>query len=234
MVKKVLMQTYLWVLLLLLYAPILIIVIYSFTDAKVLGNWTGFSLNLYRSLCNTGAHHSLMNALINTIAIAFIAATVSTLLGSVAAIGIYNLKARSRKAMGFINTIPILNGDIITGISLFLLFVSLGITQGFTTVVLAHITFCTPYVVLSGSYSDAGFVESDCSGNPSGNGKRIPAGTDHFHRRFCGNGVYHWKSGIGNAFYLYLCRCPQGWSDAGASSAVRPDVCRYLDLADYY
>ena len=126
MVKKVLMQTYLWVLLLLLYAPILIIVIYSFTDAKVLGNWTGFSLNLYRSLCNTGAHHSLMNALINTIAIAFIAATVSTLLGSVAAIGIYNLKARSRKAVGFINTIPI-----------------------FTTVVLAHITFCTPYVVLS-------------------------------------------------------------------------------------
>ena len=105
MVKKVLMQTYLWVLLLLLYAPILIIVIYSFTDAKVLGNWTGFSLNLYRSLCNTGVHHSLMNALINTIAIAFIAATVSTLLGSVAAIGIYNLKARSRKAMGFINTI---------------------------------------------------------------------------------------------------------------------------------
>ena len=153
MVKKVLMQTYLWVLLLLLYAPILIIVIYSFTDAKVLGNWTGFSLNLYRSLCNTGAHHSLMNALINTIAIAFIAATVSTLLGSVAAIGIYNLKARSRKAMGFINTIPILNGDIITGISLFLLFVSLGITQGFTTVVLAHITFCTPYVVLSGMVS---------------------------------------------------------------------------------
>lgn len=71
MVKKVLMQTYLWVLLLLLYAPILIIVIYSFTDAKVLGNWTGFSLNLYRSLCNTGAHHSLMNALINTIAISF-------------------------------------------------------------------------------------------------------------------------------------------------------------------
>ena len=59
------------------------------------------------------------------------------------------LKARSRKAIGFVNSIPILNGDIITGISLFLLFVSLGITQGYTTVVLAHITFCTPYVVLS-------------------------------------------------------------------------------------
>ena len=150
MVKKVLMQTYLWVLLLLLYAPILIIVIYSFTDAKVLGNWTGFSLNLYRSLCNTGAHHSLMNALINTIAIAFIAATVSTLLGSVAAIGIYNLKNRyARNAIQFVNNIPILNGDIIIGISLFLLFITLGIPQGYTTVVIAHITFCLPYVILS-------------------------------------------------------------------------------------
>lgn len=143
------MQTYLWGLLLLLYAPIAIIIIYSFTESKVLGNWTGFSLKLYGSLLNTNAHHSLMNACINTVAIAVIAATVSTLLGSIAAIGIFNLKARSRKAMGFVNTIPILNGDIITGISLFLLFVSLGITQGFTTVVLAHITFCTPYVVLS-------------------------------------------------------------------------------------
>ena len=149
MVKKIIMQTYLWVLLLMLYAPIAIIVIYSFTDAKVLGNWTGFSLDLYKSLLNTGAHHSLMNAFVNTVLIALIAATASTLLGSIAAIGIYNLKARSRKAVGFVNSIPILNGDIITGISLFLLFVSLGITQGFTTVVLAHITFCTPYVVLS-------------------------------------------------------------------------------------
>ena len=149
MVKKIFAQTYLWVLLLLLYSPIVIIVIYSFTDAKVLVNWTGFSTKLYSFLFNTGAHHSLMNALVHTITIALLAATASTLLGSIAAIGIFNLKARSRKAIGFVNSIPILNGDIITGISLFLLFVSLGITQGYTTVVLAHITFCTPYVVLS-------------------------------------------------------------------------------------
>ena len=148
MVKKIFAQTYLWILLLLLYSPIVIIVIYSFTEAKVLGNWTGFSTKLYTSLLTTGAHHSLMNALINTITIAMLAATASTLLGSVAAIGIFNLKSRSRKAISFVNSIPILNGDI-TGISLFLLFVSLGITQGYTTVVLAHITFCTPYVVLS-------------------------------------------------------------------------------------
>lgn len=149
MVKKIFAQTYLWLLLLLLYSPIVIIVIYSFTEAKVLGNWTGFSTKLYSSLFHTDSHHSLMNALMNTITIAFIAATAATLLGSITAIGIFNLKSRSRKAIGFVNSIPILNGDIITGISLFLLFVSLGISQGYTTVVLAHITFCTPYVVLS-------------------------------------------------------------------------------------
>ncbi len=149
MVKKILAQGYLWLLLLMLYSPIIIIVIFSFTEAKVLGNWTGFSTKLYTSLFNTGAHHSLLNALLNTVSIALIAATVSTILGSIAAIGIFNLKARSQKAIGFVNSIPILNGDIITGISLFLLFVSLGISQGYTTVVLAHITFCTPYVVLS-------------------------------------------------------------------------------------
>ncbi|MCD8261565.1 MAG: ABC transporter permease [Bacteroides sp.] len=149
MVKKVLAQTYLWVFLLLLYSPILIIIIFSFTEARVLGNWTGFSLKLYSSLFSGGTHHSLINALLNTISIALIAATVSTILGSITAIGIFNLRNRSRKAINFVNSIPILNGDIITGISLFLLFVSLGISQGYTTVVLAHITFCTPYVVLS-------------------------------------------------------------------------------------
>lgn len=149
MVKKIIAQGYLWLLLLMLYSPIIIIVIFSFTEAKVLGNWTGFSTKLYTSLFNTGAHHSLLNALLNTVSIALIAATVSTILGSIAAIGIFNLKARTQRTIGFVNSIPILNGDIITGISLFLLFVSLGISQGYTTVVLAHITFCTPYVVLS-------------------------------------------------------------------------------------
>lgn len=146
---KYLGKAYLWFLLVLLYAPILIIMIFSFTEAKVLGNWTGFSTKLYTSLFAGGVHRSLISAIWNTLAIALIAATVSTLLGSLAAIGIYNLRARSRQAIGFVNSIPILNPDIITGVSLFLLFVSFGISQGFTTVVLAHITFCTPYVVLS-------------------------------------------------------------------------------------
>ena len=197
MVKRIFAQVYLWILLVLLYAPVLIIVIFSFTEAKVLGNWTGFSLNLYESLMNSGTHHSLMNALVNTVAIALIAAVVSTLLGSIAAVGIFNLRARGRKAMNFVNTIPILNGDIITGVSLFLLFVSLGVTQGFTTVVLAHITFCTPYVVLSvlprlkqmnpNLYEaaldlGAGFVESDSARDTSGNDQWISSGTDYLYR----------------------------------------------------
>ena len=123
--------------------------IYSFTEARVLGNWTGFSTKLYQNLFVHGAHHSLVNALWNTVTIALITAVASTILGTITAIGMFNLRTRQRKAVSFVNNIPILNGDIIMGVSLFLLFVSLGVRQGYTTVVLAHIAFCTPYVVLS-------------------------------------------------------------------------------------
>lgn len=147
--RRILSRSYLAVLLVLLYAPILIIIIFSFTEAKVLGNWTGFSFKLYTSLFQGGVHHTLTSALWNTLIIGLSAATLSTILGTMAAIGIYNLQPGPRKAIKVMNTIPILNPDIITAISLFLLFVSLGISQGYTTVILAHITFCTPYVVLS-------------------------------------------------------------------------------------
>lgn len=149
MMKRILSSSYLGILLVMLYAPILIIIIFSFTEAKVLGNWTGFSLKLYSSIFHGGIHHSLTSALWNTLIIGLIAAAASTVLGTMAAIGIYNLMPRAQKAIQMVNTIPILNPDIITAISLFLLFVSLGISQGYTTVILAHITFCTPYVVLS-------------------------------------------------------------------------------------
>lgn len=149
MLKKTLCQGYLWVLLLMLYAPIIIIMVFSFTEAKVMGNWTGFSLQLYKNLFTEGSHHSLTAALANTITIALITATASTIFGTFTAIGIHNLRNRqARQAISFVNTIPILNGDVIIGISLFLLFITLGIPQGYTTVVLSHITFCLPYVIL--------------------------------------------------------------------------------------
>lgn len=147
--KRFFAQAYIWLLLIILYAPIVIIIIFSFTEAKVLGNWTGFSLNLYKNLFSGGISNALIRSIENTLSIGILAAVFSTLLGSVAAIGIHNMRNREKKIITFFNDIPMLNPDIITGISLFLMFVAFSVTQGYLTVVLAHISFCTPYVVLS-------------------------------------------------------------------------------------
>ena len=147
--NKFLANLYLWILLAVLYAPIAIILIFSFTEAKVLGSWSGFSTELYSSLFRGDASSSLNQAIFNTVVIALVAASVSTLLGSIAAIGIYNMKRGQRRVVSFVNSIPMINPDIITGISIFLLFVFLGIGRGLGTLICAHIAFCTPYVVLS-------------------------------------------------------------------------------------
>lgn len=148
--RKILAKSYLFILIILLYAPIAIIAIFSFTEAKVMGNWTGFSLKLYSSLFGGGLNNSAMLAINNTISIGLISAFVSTILGTLAAIGIYNMRrGRLRNTIVTLNGLPMLNPDIITGISLFVLFVAIGLTQGYITVLLAHISFCTPYVVLS-------------------------------------------------------------------------------------
>lgn len=149
--KKFFAKAYIWILLVLMYAPLLFIAIFSFTQSKVLGSWEGFSTKLYENLL-TGSmqgNASLIAAVKNTVLIALVAAFVSMMLGTVAAIGIHNLKGRKKQAITFLNNVPMINPDIITGVSLFLLFVFLGFTQGYVSVILAHITFCTPYVVLS-------------------------------------------------------------------------------------
>lgn len=149
--KRIFAQCYIWLLLIVLYAPIVFIAVFSFTESKVLGNWTGFSTNLYANLFsgNMQGTGSLILAIENTLLIALLAAIFSTLLGTVAAIGLHNMRGRTKGAITFLNNIPMLNPDIITGVSLFLLFVFLHISQGYLTVILAHITFCTPYVVLN-------------------------------------------------------------------------------------
>lgn len=151
MMKKFIAKAYIWLLLALLYAPLLFIAVFSFTESRVLGNWTGFSVKLYQNLflAKMQGSATLLSALENTLLIAVIAAMLSTMLGTVAAIGIFNLKGRKRQTMNLLNSIPMVNPDIITGVSLFLLFVFLRISQGYVTVILAHVTFCTPYVVLS-------------------------------------------------------------------------------------
>ncbi len=150
--KKLFARIYLGLILLLLYAPLIFIAVSSFTESKVLGNWTGFSTKLYSNLFSgtmQGAAGSLMNAVYNTLIIALIAALAATLLGTLAAIGIFYSRGRSKNVTMFLNNIPMVNPDVITGVSLFLLFVFLGISQGYVSVILAHITFCTPYVVLN-------------------------------------------------------------------------------------
>ena len=148
---KILSRIYIWLILIILYAPIVFIAVFSFTEAKSLGNWTGFSFSLYKNLFTGSMQNSsaLLSAVENTLLIALIASLLATMLGTVAALGIHNMKGRAKNVMTFLNNIPMINPDIITGVSLFLLFVFLHISQGYTTVVLAHITFCTPYVVLN-------------------------------------------------------------------------------------
>ena len=149
--KKLLTHGYLYLLLIVIYAPILIIIIYSFTESKVLGNWTGFSFGLYENLFSGTADgaSALYNALENTIIIALTAAIVSTMMGTVAAISIHNMRGVQKRTVSFLNNVPMINPDIITGISIFLLFVFLGISRGMFTVICSHIAFCTPYVILS-------------------------------------------------------------------------------------
>lgn len=149
--KKFLAQAYLWILLALLYAPLVFIAIFSFTESRVLGNWTGFSTKLYENLFSGSMQgsSSLLSAVENTLLIALVSAFVSMVLGTVAAVGIHNLRGRKKQAVSFLNNIPMINPDVITGVSLFLLFVFLHFSQGYLTVILAHISFGTPYVVLS-------------------------------------------------------------------------------------
>ena len=149
--KKFLAQAYLWILLALLYAPLVFIAIFSFTESRVLGNWTGFSTKLYENLFSGSMQgsNSLLSAVENTLLIALVSAFVSMVLVTVAAVGIHNLRGRKKQAVSFLNNIPMINPDVITGVSLFLLFVFLHFSQGYLTVILAHISFGTPYVVLS-------------------------------------------------------------------------------------
>ena len=115
MKKRLFAQAYLWLLLIILYAPICIIVIFSFTEAKVLGSWTGFSLNLYKNLFSGGVSNALFKSIENTLTIGILASLFSTALGTIAAIGIHNMRNREKRVITFFNDIPMLNPDIITG-----------------------------------------------------------------------------------------------------------------------
>lgn len=146
MIKNISKKVYITLIFIFLYAPIVTLMVLSFNASKTRAKWGGFTLKWYKELFHNEA---ILNALFNTLLIAFIASTVSTLIGTIACIAIMNLKKRSRAIVMGITNIPMLNAEIVTGISLMLLFISMGLKFGLGTILLAHITFCIPYVILS-------------------------------------------------------------------------------------
>ncbi len=146
MVKKFLSRFYIGIILLFLYAPIIILIVLSFNASKSRSKWGGFTLRWYAELFQNEA---IMTALSTTLIIAFSSALIATILGTAAAIAMNNMKKTPRTILMAITNVPMLNADIVTGISLMLIFVALNFTLGFTSVLLAHITFNIPYVILS-------------------------------------------------------------------------------------
>lgn len=153
MVKKIIGQTYIWLLLFLMYLPILVLIAFSFTEATNVGEWTGFSLNLYPRLF---ANTEIMRALGNTLIIAFTSALVSTILGTLGAIGAFYSSKKVRKAYDSITQIPIVNAEIVMALSLTVMFVFLGtyIFKGkqlfsYWTLLIGHVVLSVPFVYIS-------------------------------------------------------------------------------------
>ncbi len=145
MVKKGIQRFYLIVIFLFLYLPIAVLVVLSFNNSKSRVNWGGFTFDWYISLFQS---RSIMNAFYTTIFITLTSAAIATVLGTLAAIGISAMRRRGKAVMLGATNIPLLNADIVTGISLMLLFVKFT-RLGMSTVLLAHITFNIPYVILN-------------------------------------------------------------------------------------
>ncbi len=146
MVRKIFDRLYIGIILLFLYAPIIILIVLSFNKSKSRAKWGGFTFDWYLRLFR---NDDIMSALSTTLIIAFTSALIATIIGTAAAIAINSMKRTPRTILMGITNIPMLNADIVTGISLMLIFVALNYTLGFTSVLLAHITFNIPYVILS-------------------------------------------------------------------------------------
>lgn len=137
---------YMVVIFLLLYAPIITLMVLSFNKSKTRAKWGGFSTKWYVSLFQDEA---IMTALYTTLILAFTSALIATIIGTMACLGIRMMKKWSRNLVMSITNIPMLNSDIVTGISFMLLFIAIGMELSFKTVLIAHITFNLPYVILS-------------------------------------------------------------------------------------
>ena len=149
--KKIFSKAYVAFIFLFLYAPILVLMIFSFNNSKSRSVWHGFTLKWYVQLFRD---QDIMSALVTTLLVSFFAALIATVIGTIAAIGFKHMRKTPRKIWMQVNNIPMLNPEIVTGVSLMLLFVYAGRILGgmelnFGTLLLAHITFNIPYVILN-------------------------------------------------------------------------------------
>ena len=144
--KKILTRIYLAVILIFMYAPIFTLIVLSFNSSKSRARWGGFTLDWYINLLSDEA---VASALINTLTIAVLATIFSTIIGTFTCIAMIGLSPKLRSVIMGITNIPMINADIVTGISLMLLFRFLHLSSGFSTILLAHITFNIPFVMLS-------------------------------------------------------------------------------------
>ncbi len=144
--KKAFEKIYLSIILIFMYAPIVTLIILSFNSSKSRAKWGGFTFKWYTRLFSDQA---VASALVNTLSIAILATIFSTIIGTITCIAMIGLNSKLRSVVMGITNIPMINADIVTGISLMLLFRFLHIGAGFTTILLAHITFNIPFVMLS-------------------------------------------------------------------------------------
>ena len=152
MIKKIFGQIYIWLILLLMYLPILVLIVFSFTNATNVGEWTGFTFDLYPALFKDT---QIMIALGNTILIAVISALVATLLGTLGAIGAFYLKRKWKNTVDFMTQIPLVNAEIVVAFSLTVMFVFLGTYVfkarlfSFWTLLIGHVSLAIPFVFVS-------------------------------------------------------------------------------------
>lgn len=146
MVKRFGKWAYAGLIYVFMYLPIVLLIVYSFNDSRYRGNWEGFTLRWYTELFQD---RSIMDALRNTLMIAVISSFSATVLGTMAAIGIYAMKPKVKSFMVNMTYLPVTYPEIVIGVSLLALFVGIGLPLGFWSIVLSHITFCVPFVVIA-------------------------------------------------------------------------------------
>ena len=148
--KKLISRLYLGLVFIFLYAPIFVLIAYSFNESKSRAHWTGFSLKWYERLFQDD---DIIKALLASLLVAVIASVCATLLGTAAAVGISNMRKLPRSVMINVTYLPVINPEIVMGVSLMLLFLffenTFGLMRGMFTVLVAHITFSLPYVILN-------------------------------------------------------------------------------------